>query len=144
MNCMTLPQVAPAEAVGGASPVDAQQASATRFADLVNGCNSGSNDTYFDAPAPDKSSAADYPILGMLSQIQNLDVQSTNQRALKESDAGNRYENSDDIPDDESVSYADIMESAVTAQGEILKTVIMLETVNTANKGVTTLFQLQG
>jgi hypothetical protein len=122
------------------------QTGAARFSQLVNApCQDpASADRYVDGPSGAEVFAKDYPILDVLSQIRGLDLpHADHARAGK---AGHPPETSAEPEEGQSESshFEDAAAQVVAAQDEILRTVLMFETLSSTRQGVQTLFQLQG
>ncbi len=86
---------------------------------------------YADAPA--RAESAGSALAGAMTQWQSLDFasQATSRAdAVATPSAANPYESA--------------AHEAVQAQAEILRTIMMMEVMNSAKQGVTTLFQQQG
>ena len=88
---------------------------------------------YVDGPNP--ADGAGNPVVAVASQFQSLDFSS---RALQRADALTAESPGSDTP------FATAGREALQAQAEILRTVMMMEVMNSAKQGVTTLFQQQG
>lgn len=107
-----------------------EQERGQRFAELLQAEPQRAN-FYVDPPASGFNGGN--PVAAFVSRFDKMDFAAEAQRrgdALAAVDPGSEY--------------AMAAREAVHAQGEILRTVIMMETVNTAKQGVTTIFQQQG
>lgn len=122
MNCEAL--------LSGALPKPHDAGSAARFAELLQTCKPASTQDQYLAP-PTVPLQPPGPLLEALSRIDQLELPQP-ASAASQGDA------------DPAAAFADVAETALQTQKEILRTVIMMETMNSAKQGVTTLFQLQG
>jgi hypothetical protein len=141
MEMTTLAAAVSPSAAGSASVNPGAQ----RFSDLLRQKSTAPADVYLNGPA-----AADNRgyIADVASKFQALDFKvgpahTTGYDASRSPDEA-YGDDLDDAPGSEVESLKDVMETSLKIQMEILRTALMLETVNVSKQGVTTLFQQQG
>lgn len=144
MLCPTAMSAAvPVEANVGSATV---QANASRFSQMVNApCQDRlSVDTYVDGSVGGNGSGKQPLILDILSQISVLDFPEPS--SVQSSKSEDSTQASNDYEEDASeLPESDLgVSEVIAAQDEMLRTVMMFETMNCARQGVQTLFQLQG
>lgn len=118
------------KAAGDMAAAQREQERGQRFAELLQAEPQRAN-FYVDPPAAGFNGGN--PVTALVSRFDKMDFAAEAQRrgdALAAVNPGSEY--------------AMAAREAVYAQAEILRTVIMMETVNTAKQGVTTIFQQQG
>ena len=140
MDCTTLAKCATG-AGGAVSPQDVSMRATTpeseqsrRFAELVES-EPQKQTLYVAQPVAEPSSNA---LTHTMSQFSSLDFSSfalNKAQALTQQPAGGSGPGSE---------YQNAAREAIAAQAEILRTVMMMEVMNTSKQGVTTLFQQQG
>jgi hypothetical protein len=112
-----------------------EQARGQQFAQLLQAEPLREN-FYVDPPA--SSSSGGNPVSAFVSKFEEMDFAKA---AMRRGEELARAPLPSGSPGSE---YSVAAREAVYAQGEIVRTVIMMETVNTAKQGVSTLFQQQG
>ncbi|RQP21320.1 hypothetical protein [Piscinibacter terrae] len=117
-------------AAGGASAVDSAQS--RRFAELV-ASEPLQDHVYVQGPVAEPAAQ---PVLDMMRQFQSLDL--TPPETAPGSDAA-----AEPAGEPES-EFSRTAHEALVAQAGILRTMMMMEVMNTTKQGVTTLFQQQG
>lgn len=118
------------KAAGDIAAAQRDQERGQRFAELLHAEPLRAN-FYVDPPASGFNGGN--PVAAFVSRFDKMDFAAEAQRrgdALAAQDPGTEYSRA--------------AREALQAQAEILRTVIMMETVNTAKQGVTTIFQQQG
>jgi len=123
MNCELL--------LSGALNGAAASGSATRFAELLRTCAPATPGDQYVAPPSSAEVTAANPFFDVMSRIDQLELPSRDTTATEGST-------------DAATEFGNVADAALQTQKEILRTVIMMETMNSAKQGVTTLFQLQG
>jgi hypothetical protein len=117
-------------AAGGTTAVDSAQG--RRFSELV-ASQPQQDDVYVQAPVAEP---AGQPLLDMMREFQSLDL-----TPHETAPAGDAAGESAAEPESE---FSRTAHEAVVAQAGILRTMMMMEVMNTTKQGVTTLFQQQG
>ncbi|MBA3623623.1 MAG: hypothetical protein H0W48_04050 [Methylibium sp.] len=112
-----------------------EQARGQQFAQLLQAEPLREN-FYVDSPA--SGGAHGNPVSAFVSKFEEMDFAAA---AMRRGEELARAPIQAGSPGSE---YSLAAREAVYAQGEIVRTVIMMETVNTAKQGVSTLFQQQG
>lgn len=118
------------KAAGDTASAQRDQERGQRFAELLQAEPLRAN-FYVDPPASGLNGSN--PVAAFVSRFDSVDFAS---EALRRGEALTAA-----TPES---AYAMTAREAVHAQAEILRTVIMMETVNTAKQGVSTIFQQQG
>ncbi len=83
------------------------------------------------------------PLVDVMKTFDSLDFKAP---SAEYNGADRRYDDESSYGDEdpESAAFSEFGAEVLAIQAEILRTVLMMETMNTAKQGVTTLFQQQG
>jgi hypothetical protein len=144
MECTALAANLGSQAPGGGAAASRCDA-ASRFAELVQTelvqNNPQVGGVYVDMPA---GSDGANPLVAVMSKFQSLDLPSPLHRQAESSNATGYGGHDNDRPSGEGEQASPLGEEIVGAQVELVRTMLMLETLNTSKQGITTLFQQQG
>lgn len=132
MNCDALL----AAAHSGVDPsAGSPSSAAARFEQLLQQCTPLEAGDQYLAPPTAAEAAGDNPLFRALSHLQRMELPQPTSHGPQPSQEGGP---------DVVQEFADVAEATVAMQMELLRTSIMMESMNSAKQGVSTLFQLQG
>ena len=139
MECASLASALPA-ASGADAGAPGCHADVQRFEDALNRPDGG--DVYVDGSA---SATTDNPLVGIMNTFDSLKLSPDSTHRTSSAEHSDPDYDEQGEPHHEQVDqFTEFSEVLLGVQSQILRTTLMMETLNTAKQGVTTLFQQQG